>query len=91
VECHLSEDDTTPLHLYRRDLRHIVQRCSYGKESWGDAFRLQLEDFAYATQHGGRAKADGRAGVLCAKLVEELYAQRVAMPEPWSLATGGVD
>jgi predicted dehydrogenase len=90
-ECHLPEDNDMPLELHRRDLPHIVQKLSYGRQDWGDTFRLQLEDFAYAAQHGGRTKVDGRAGALCVKLVEEFYAQRVSMPEPWSLAMSRVD
>jgi len=85
------EDDEMPLDLYRRDLPHIVQRLSYGKQNMRDTFRLQLEDFVYAALHGGRPKVDGRAGALCVKLVEEFYAQRVQMPEPWSLAIGKVN
>jgi len=90
-ECYLPEADDMPLTLYRRDLPHVAQRLSYGKQNWGDTFLLQLEDFAYAQQHGGRTRADGRAGALCVRLVEQFYARRALMPEPWSFATSGVD
>ena len=90
-ECHLPESDDMPLTLYRRDLPHIAQKLSYGERNWGDTIRLQLEDFVFAVQHGGRPKVDGRAGALCVKLVEEFYAQRVSMPEPWSLAISRID
>jgi len=89
-ECHLMEDDEMPLDLYRRDLPNIVQRLSYRKQNARDTFRLQLEDFAYAAQDGGRPRVDGQAGALCVKLVEEFYAQRVPTPEPWSLPIGRV-
>jgi predicted dehydrogenase len=90
-ECHLPEDDSTPLVLFSRNSPHIAQRFSYGKQTWGDTFGLQLEDFAHAVRHGGRTKVDGRAGALCVKLVEEFYAHRASMPEPWSLAISRVD
>ncbi len=90
-ECHLPEQDDVPLTLRRRDLPHVVQELSYGGRNWGDPFRLQLEDLAHAMRHGGQTRVDGRAGALCVRLVEEFYGRRVAMPEPWALASGRAD
>jgi len=86
-ECTVPNDTDMPLTLCRHDLPHVIQKLTYGREL-EDPFRLQLEDFANAVQNGSRTKADGRAGALCVKLVEEFYGRRTAMPEPWSTTVG---
>jgi predicted dehydrogenase len=54
-----------------------------GLEPSRDYFQVQIENFAASIRTGKSPLVDGWFGAQSVKLVEDLYARRRQMPEPW--------
>ena len=62
----------------------IEARWSDEREQQGfEGFRAQIDDFVSAISDGTAAQLSGESVLPSVALIEQCYAQRVALPEPW--------
>ena len=85
----LPESETEELTLYPHSLPGVriameADRGAGASPITGpDCFQAQIDDFARAILDGGRPLVDGREGALSVKLLEDFYAHRSQLLEPW--------
>jgi predicted dehydrogenase len=85
----IPESETEELTLYSHSLPgvRIAMRADRGANAAHvtapDCFQNQIDDFARAIREKTRPLVDGREGALSVKLLEDFYAHRSQLPEPW--------
>lgn len=83
--CKLAEAETEVVTLRPHDRPDLLLKLgNSGENPPVDYFEVQLEEFARCARTGERPLVDGWEGARCVKLVEDLYANRSQLPEPWA-------
>lgn len=86
--CELGESETELLTLYPRSMPGVKMTMGTdapSPRSRPDYFQVQIEDFARAILEGASPRVDGWSGARSVKLIEQMYARRRQMDEPWLL------
>jgi len=82
--CHLGERQLETITVLPKDqpgLSFEIRSSSHPPAR--DYFQVQLEEFAAAIRHDGRPTVDGWSASQSVRLIEDMYANRVPMEEPW--------
>ena len=86
--CELGESETELITLYPRSTPGVTMtmaKDARAPRSRPDYFQVQIEDFARAILEGASPRVDGWSGARSVKLIEQMYARRRQMDEPWLL------
>ena len=86
--CRLRDGQSRSLTLYPRERPELAFEVSANDALPEDVdyFQIQLENFADAIRHRTPPTVDGWAAAESVRLIEQMYANRVQLEEPWSLA-----
>jgi predicted dehydrogenase len=82
--CELEEAEAETVTVILQDRPDLSMKVgTRGLARGRDYFQAQLEEFAECVRTGKAPLADGWHGAECVKLVEDLYARRSQLAEPW--------
>jgi predicted dehydrogenase len=88
--CELAEKEAAEVTLFPLDrpgLKLTAAAAPLGAEDRGKTdFQRQLEEFARNIRQRGPLTVDGWFGARSVRLIEDMYRNRQALPEPWTLA-----
>lgn len=85
--CTIGESQRTTITVVPRENPEIQYDISpvggAAQNSTSDPIQEQLDEFASVIRNGGRPSIDGPAGARATRLIEQMYAERLQLDEPW--------